>query len=337
MDAPTTAERARWGGRLGDEDLHGRLLAGLPCLHEVDRRQPGEPSELSGWVRVAAWNIQRGRRPGEVAARLASCDADITLLSEVDSGMARTQNVDVTDAIATEFRAGYTFGAEFVELGLGDPLEQSEAAGRDNEHGLHGNAVVSRTALEDPVVIRLPDVGLGWFAAGSPQPRVGGRMAVVATVTIDGIGVQFASTHLENRTDAGHRAEQMEALLATLEGALRRWTGRRRWRLRRARCLLRGAVRPVPGARTPAGRSDPFHVARALRAVVRGGAGARVRVERSQRRRTDDGARRRRAARPRADQAGLAARRGLVTRRPAVVAARGLSDHNLVSVGVRLP
>ena len=47
--------------------------------------------------------------------------------------MARTQNVDGTDAIATQLRAGYAFGAEFVELGLGDPFEQSEAAGRDNE------------------------------------------------------------------------------------------------------------------------------------------------------------------------------------------------------------
>ena len=76
---------------------------------------------------------------------------------------------------------------------------------------------MTRAVLDDPTVIRLPDVGLGWFAAGSPQPHVGGRMAVVATVTIDGVGVQLASTHLENRTDAGHRAEQLESLLARVD------------------------------------------------------------------------------------------------------------------------
>ena len=101
-DAPTAAERARWVRQLGDEGLHGRLLASLPCLHEVDECEPGVPSEPTGWVRVAAWNVQRGRHPGEVATRLASCEADVMLLSKVDSGMARTQNVDVTDAIATE-------------------------------------------------------------------------------------------------------------------------------------------------------------------------------------------------------------------------------------------
>jgi endonuclease/exonuclease/phosphatase family metal-dependent hydrolase len=335
MDEPTTAERARWRGRLGDEDLHRRLLAGLPCLHEVGRCEPTEPVELSGWVRVVAWNIQRGRRPREVAARLASCEADVTLLSEVDSGMARTQNVNVTDAVATQLRAGYAFGAEFVELGLGDPSEQSEAAGRDNERGLHGNAIVSRAELDDPILIRLPDVGLGWFAADSPQPRVGGRMAVVATVTIDGVGVQLASAHFENRTGAGHRAEQMEALLATLDarsgggpaivgGDLNTLGGSYEELFDRSQ--VRTLRREDPTRFTwPVPYEPLFDVARA-----HGFEWTEANVAAPT---TEHDA----IGRPNHVPIKLdwLLVRGLVARRPAVVAAGGLSDHNLVSVGVR--
>ena len=42
------------------------------------------------------------------------------LLSELDAGMARTQNLDTTRAIARDLGAGHAFGVEFVELGLGD-------------------------------------------------------------------------------------------------------------------------------------------------------------------------------------------------------------------------
>ena len=66
-------------------------------------------------------------------------------------------------------------------------------------------------------MVRLPGRGLGWFAAESSQPRVGGRMAVVATVRIDDVDVVVASTHLENTTTAEHRAEQMEVLLQAID------------------------------------------------------------------------------------------------------------------------
>ncbi len=337
MDAPSKAQRDRWVRQLGDEVLHGRLLADLPCLREVAHCEPAQPSAPSGWVRVAAWNVQRGRHPGQLAARLASCEADVVLLSEVDSGMARTQNVDVTDAIATQRRAGFVFGVEFVELGLGDPLEQAVAGGLENERGLHGNAIVTQAPLHDPDVIRLPGVGLGWFADDSPQPRVGGRMAVVATVAIDGISVQLASTHLENRTDPGHRAEQLESLLSTLDARSGRGpaivggdfnTLGASYEALFDRSRVRALRQANPTRFTwPVSPEPLFEVARA-----HGFEWTEANV-----------------AAPTTDHDFLGRPnhvplkldwllvRGLVARRPAVVAAGGLSDHNLVSVGVRLP
>jgi endonuclease/exonuclease/phosphatase family metal-dependent hydrolase len=215
MQSPSASDRDAWSVRVGDEDLHRGLIDTLSCLHECEGK--GTAAPLNGWVRVAAWNVQRGRRPAELAALLGTAGADIAMLSELDSGMARTRNDDVPDLLADACGAGYTYGVEFVELGLGDELEQREAAGAQNARGLHGNAIVSLAELIDPHVVRLPDSEPRWFAADSTQPRVGGRMAVLATVTVDGMPVQVASTHLENRTDGEHRGEQMEVLLTAVD------------------------------------------------------------------------------------------------------------------------
>lgn len=52
MQDPSATDRAAWLARLGDEGLHGRILAELACLHEVEQRPADAPTALSGWVRV---------------------------------------------------------------------------------------------------------------------------------------------------------------------------------------------------------------------------------------------------------------------------------------------
>ena len=337
MDIPTRADREGWARRLGDEDLHRRLLEDLPCLHQVDQGPAGPAEPLSGWVRVAAWNIERGRRPVELAGRLRSCGAQLCLLSEVDVGMARTRNEDVAGAIATHTGSGHAFGVEFVELGLGDELEQREAAGAENERALHGNAIASVARLQNPSVVRLPDVGLGWFAAGSTQPRVGGRMAVLATVPIDGVPVLVASTHLENRSDPAHRAEQLEVLLRVVEeradGGPAVVGGDLNTLGARHTDLFDGAlVRSMRAAEPtrfswPVAHEPLFDVARSYGFEWTDANVAAPTTEH--------------------DADGLPDRvplkldwllvRGLVARRPAVLPAGGLSDHQGVTVGVRVP
>ncbi|MGA2930703.1 MAG: endonuclease/exonuclease/phosphatase family protein [Acidimicrobiales bacterium] len=337
MDPPTLADREVWARQLGNEDLHLRLLEDLPCLHQVDQRHAGSGESLSGWVRVAAWNLQRGRRPVELAERLRSCGARVCLLSEVDVGMARTQNKDVADAVATDTGSGYAFGVEFVELGLGDELEQREAAGADNEWGLHGNAIVSVARLEKPCVVRLPDVDLGWFGSDSPQARVGGRMAVLATVALDSVPVVVASTHLENRSDPAHRAEQMEVLLQAVDeragggpaivGGDFNTLGTTYEEL-----FDRALVRKMRAAEPtrfswPVAHEPLFDVARAHGFEWTDANVAAPTTEH--------------------DGGGLPDHvpfkldwflvRGLIARRPAVVPAGGLSDHHLLTVGVRVP
>jgi endonuclease/exonuclease/phosphatase family metal-dependent hydrolase len=338
MEAPTHDARAGWGARVGDQDLHRRLLEELPCLHQVGRGgHTGPHSQPTGWLRVVAWNVQRGHRPAALAARLRESGAGVCLLSELDDGMARTGNEDMADVIATDIGAGYAFGVEFVELGLGDDAEQRAAAGQANERGWHGNAIMSPADLGDPVVVRLPESGPGWFAADSSQPRVGGRMAVLATVTLDGVPVELASAHLENRTDAGHRAEQMEVILQALDerseggaavvGGDFNTLGVSFAELLDS-ALVRRLRRDEPTRFTwPVADEPLFEVARAHGFEWTNANVAAPTTEH--------------------DAGGLPDHvplkldwilvRGLVARRPAVIPANGLSDHHAVSVGVRVP
>lgn len=211
-------ERVAWRTRLGDEELHRRLVAELPCFsHAEVHPPPPPPTQLHGPVRVAAFNAQRGGHAAAAAALFAP-DVDILLLSELDVGMARTANAHTVLDLAAALRPrhGYAFGVEFVELGLGN-ADERERCGPDvnNERGLHGNAIVSRATLSDVILVRLDQSGR-WYGPTSPEPRVGGRIALVATVDMDGVPVRIASTHLENVTDPAGRAAEFEVLLDAL-------------------------------------------------------------------------------------------------------------------------
>jgi endonuclease/exonuclease/phosphatase family metal-dependent hydrolase len=337
VDTPSLEQRADWLDQLGTHETHRHLLAELPCLRRVAQRRADAPSPLTGWVRVGAWNVLRGRRPEALAATLASAGVQLGLLSELDDGMARTHNIDTTDAIARALGFASAFGIEFVELGLGDESEQQEAAGQANTRGLHGNAIVSASSLDDPTVVRLPDTGAGWFAVDCSQPRVGGRMAVVATAAIDGVPVHVASTHLENRTTADYRAEQLDVLLRAIDdrdasapaivgGDFNTLGADVDVLLDRA--TVRALREKEPWRFTwPVAYEPMFEVARAHGFVW-----------------TDAN-----VAAPTMDSAwaGLPDLvpmrldwllvRGLVARRPAVIPAGGRSDHHLITAGVHLP
>ncbi|HEY1827157.1 MAG TPA: hypothetical protein VGF87_04015, partial [Acidimicrobiales bacterium] len=123
LPTPSETERDAWAAQLGDEALHQRLQADLECLHDAEGRVPTAPAALGKWVRLVAWNVQRGRHIEEIAALLKASGADVALLSELDVGMARTGNNDVPASIASILNAGYAYGVEFVELGLGDEEE----------------------------------------------------------------------------------------------------------------------------------------------------------------------------------------------------------------------
>jgi endonuclease/exonuclease/phosphatase family metal-dependent hydrolase len=81
---------------------------------------------------------------------------------------------------------------------------------------LHGNAIVSACGFEAPRLVRLPGDG-GWFSNARRERRIGGRIALIATVRAGEQPFVVACAHLESHADSLFRAAQMQALLSALD------------------------------------------------------------------------------------------------------------------------
>jgi endonuclease/exonuclease/phosphatase family metal-dependent hydrolase len=191
---------------------HRRAVADAGCFDVVEAGGP--PTEaVDRPLRVVAANLERGRRLDDWAQLLTSTAADVVLISEADGGMARSGNRYVARELADRLGMSFAFAVEFLELGLGSPAERAALpAGARNEFGAHGGAVLSRVGLERPAAVRFEFDG-GWYDVDGPEPRVGGRCAVLATVG----GIVVVAPHLESHGGPRGRARQVADLLDLVE------------------------------------------------------------------------------------------------------------------------
>ncbi len=197
--------------------VHGELLGAMPLFSEIEVAAPPEsinsPPEQA---RIAFWNVERCKYMASSVGLLAGVGADINLLCEMDLGMARSGQLHTTREVANGLSSGYMFAAEFLELGLGDAREKKWHRGEENTESVHGAAIVSRQALERPALIRFDGAGT-WFDGANGERRIGGRIAVAATVRVAGQPVAVVSVHFESHSGPDDRARQMGALLAALD------------------------------------------------------------------------------------------------------------------------
>ena len=200
-------------------EAHVELLASLPAMNAVQTGGTPAKAILPADLTAVAWNVERCLFPEETADHLADIAPDIVLLSEVDHGMARTAQRHTTEAFAARMGMAYTFGVEFHELGLGGPTEAAFCEDDFNALGWHGNAIASAVPFARTAMVRLDQKG-HWFcdaAADPEQPRVGGRMALLAEVPTEAGSLVVVSTHLESNADAAHRHAEFGRLLDAVD------------------------------------------------------------------------------------------------------------------------
>lgn len=217
----TPAQRARILSAPRTAQSHRALMAELPAMNAVQTGGTASAAVLPASLTVIAWNVERCLFPEESAALLAPFNPDIVLLSEVDHGMARTAQRHTTEVMAQNLGMAYGFGVEFHELDLGGPTERPFCTDAVNRHGWHGNAILSRVPFARLSLLRLDDHG-HWFSsderdADPDQPRVGGRMALLAVVPTEAGDICVVSTHLESNANAAHRAGQFDDLMEAVE------------------------------------------------------------------------------------------------------------------------
>lgn len=172
------------------------------------------PRETKNSLKLVLLNVERGKHLDEIEAYLkyhpSLKNADVIFFNELDDGMARTGNIDITAELSKRLSMNYIFGVEFFELTKGNIKEESEDSDQQNTKGLHGNAIMSRYELLEPVLLRLP-VAYDWFY--DKQKRLGGRIAIFAKIRVNNQLIGLVCTHLENRTSPKSREEQMKFIL----------------------------------------------------------------------------------------------------------------------------
>ncbi|MCP4445508.1 MAG: hypothetical protein GY811_09225 [Myxococcales bacterium] len=177
--------------------LAGLALCGLVACSKLNRAAPTSTSVVirsvdveagaSSHLRVATYNVHMETAEAISAAILGNIElaaADIVLLQEVEAHPGETMN-----------------RAEQVAERLGMSAAYAPGYGLPGG-GSHGVAILSRVALRDVEVIELP-----YYHVVVNSAR---RVALAATVRLDGQDVRIYSVHLDNRINPSKRRRQLQ-------------------------------------------------------------------------------------------------------------------------------
>ena len=168
------------------------------------------------FIRATAWNIERGLRLDNIIHVLKEhpvlSQSDVLLLTELDYGMARTDNRFVARELASSLKLNYAFAPCYINLNKGSGLEVHTSG--ENTQALHGNALFSRSPLRNAHSLALPN---GKDKMRGAEKRLGSQVAVIADVEHPLGTVRTVSLHLDAHSTQRHRQHQMRLVLDHLE------------------------------------------------------------------------------------------------------------------------
>lgn len=185
-----------------------RVLDGVERGVIADAQPKATPHSL----RIAAWNIQRGKHFDRLLEALRTeptlAEADVILLSEVDCGMGRSGNRHVAAELAAALGMHYAFGVSYLVLG-DDFLENPE--GRPNTLALAGAAVLSRFPIGRVENVDLPELRDKF--SSRREKRLGKKRALLVEIMLPDGPLVCGSCHLDSNASPKQRANQLDVLL----------------------------------------------------------------------------------------------------------------------------
>lgn len=175
------------------------------------------PTEATDEIRATAWNIERGIELQGIVNVLSQhptiSKSDIFVLTELDYGMVRSQNLKIPNELAKALGMNFAFAPSYINLEKGSGLE-SEVAG-ENLYGIHGNALLSRFPIREAHSIVLPN---GKDKMAGREKRLGQQRAVAAIIDHPSGPLRVVSVHLDAHSTQKHRMRQMQLVLDDLDG-----------------------------------------------------------------------------------------------------------------------
>ncbi len=186
QSSPSTAEERIWHGNFS--------------------RAAGPPASF----KLLDWNIERGLQMQGITDAIRRESPHICLLQEVDLNARRTHRQNIAEDLARKLVLNYVFAVEFEELSQGSQTSPA----------YHGQAIFAPFPIRAPRVIRFAHQSDFWRPRRHLpkwpvfQPRLGGRMALVAEIDVGGTALVVYNTHLESRGADRLRLLQLEEILA---------------------------------------------------------------------------------------------------------------------------
>jgi len=206
---------AEWQG------LGPRLARVLGAVRRTPPPPPGPPVRRDH-VRAVHWNIEHGNWYEQVEHALrenpALAGADLVSLNEIDLGMARAGNRDVTADLAAALGLHGVWAPLFLETTVGRDDDALTAAGRENRESLFGVAILSRWPIGETRIVDLPSPERYQFDL---ERMYGRHLALIATIERPGAPFVAVTAHLEVHRTRQHRAAQVRVIADALAGEKR--------------------------------------------------------------------------------------------------------------------
>ena len=163
--------------------------------------------------RLMSWNIDRGYEFDRITALLRDNQPDLCLLQEVDLHAHRSKDRDEARDLAKALGYNYSFATEFQEM----------SQGVNEQPAYHGQATLSRWPILKSRIIRFQRQSSWWKPhrvipnVAFFQRRLGGRVALVTDLSVNGVPVVVYNLHLESRSGGAIQGAQLDEVLADLK------------------------------------------------------------------------------------------------------------------------
>ncbi len=198
-------------------DIEPRLqrLLGVVRRH-VPARAPAA-SQQPDRLKAVHWNIEHGNWYEQVECALRTHaelrDGDLFYFNEIDFGMARAGNRDVTGDLAEALGFHGVWAPLFLETTAGRDDDERMAAGRPNEESLFGLGIVSRWPIGKVRLQELPSPEKYQFDI---ERMLGRHVALIAEIQRPGAPFVAVAAHLEVHRTRADRANQVRGIMEAL-------------------------------------------------------------------------------------------------------------------------
>jgi hypothetical protein len=185
-------------------------------LNAIVQENYAEKSTSTEKVSCLAWNIERGKVFDGILDALTNHadlkNKDLLLLTELDCGMARSENRNVAREIAQNLKLNYAFATVYIALQKGSGVEANVSG--ENTNSIHGLAMFSKFPIKNAHAVSLPN---GKDKMFGNEKRLGCLRALVADIEHSVGNFRAVTVHLDAHSSRKHRHLQMKIVLDHLE------------------------------------------------------------------------------------------------------------------------